>query len=190
MLEPAPVSFHLDLYRYWLSKRGSRAMPARGDIDPTEIPQMHPYILIVGRDSDQFCYRLIGSAIVQTVGYDATGTTVGSYVSVPGVAEEARAIFERVFTSLRPVFVTGEYFPRSGACLCLSLLTLPLSADDRTAVSKTISTLAACFSPELKPDRGWLARVPVRVSNVCDVRDTAELETLCREWEQSCKACN
>jgi hypothetical protein len=131
-----------------------------------------------------------GSAIVQSVGYDATGTTAGSYVVAPEVSGEARAIFGRAFTRACPIFATGEYLPRGGTCLCLSALTLPLSDDDRSAVTKTISTLAARISAELKPERGWLAGVPVRVSNVCAVRDAAELERICREWEQSCWTCN
>ena len=186
----APISHHRDLYAYWLSKRGACGMPTRSDINPAEIPQLLPYVMIVAKDGYQYRYRLVGSAVVQAMGYDATGTTVGTYIVGPEVAEEARAIFGRVFTSVCPIFATGEYLPKSGSCLCLSSLTLPLSDDNRTGVTKTISTLATHFSSQLKPDRGWLAGVSVRVSNVCEVRDAAELETLCRGWEQFCGTCN
>jgi hypothetical protein len=47
MPEPAPISFHLALYRYWSEKRGKRVMAARGDIDPAEIPALLPYISLV-----------------------------------------------------------------------------------------------------------------------------------------------
>jgi hypothetical protein len=184
----APASHHLDLYKYWLWKRGARIMPARGDIDPISIPQLLPHLMITERAGDHFRYRLVGSAIVQTIGYDATGTTAGFYIAAPEAAEETRAIFRRVLTCACPIFATGEYLPRGGACLCTSFLTLPLSEDGRSA--KTISTFAARLSSELKPDRGWLMGVSVRVKNVCEVRETAELETLCREWEHFCGACN
>jgi hypothetical protein len=184
----APASHHLDLYKYWLWKRGAKIMPARSDIDPVSIPQLLPYLMITEMAGDQFRYRLVGSAVVRAVGYDATGATAGSYIAAPEVAEKTRAMFRHVFTSACPIFATGEYLPIGGACLCMSFLTLPLSEDGRTA--KTISTFAARASAELKPDRGWLAGVPIRVSNVCEVRNAAELETLCREWEHFCGACN
>ena len=34
MLAQSPVRYHLDLYSYWLSKRGFRRMPARSDLNP------------------------------------------------------------------------------------------------------------------------------------------------------------
>ena len=40
----APVSFHLDLYRYWLAKRGNGIMPARGDLEPGDIGLLLPYL--------------------------------------------------------------------------------------------------------------------------------------------------
>jgi PAS domain len=77
-----PASHHLDLYRYWLSKRGTRIMPARGDINPADIVPLLPYLMIVERAGDQFRYRQVGNAIVEAVGYDATGITVGTYIAV------------------------------------------------------------------------------------------------------------
>jgi hypothetical protein len=77
----APISHHLDLYSYWHSKRGTRNMPARSDMNPADIPRLLPYLLIVERAADQFRYRLVGSAIVDGLGYDATGGAVGSYLA-------------------------------------------------------------------------------------------------------------
>jgi hypothetical protein len=179
----APISHHLDLYSYWLSKREGRIMPARGDINPADIPHLLPYLMIIEKNGEEFRYRLVGSAIVRAVGYDATGATVGSYLAAPEVAEEARAIFGRVFTGACPVFATGEYIPKLRACFSLSILILPLSQDGAT-VSKTISTLVTRLSAVLKPDRGWLKGKPVRVRDVLDIRDAAELEKFCLEWEQ------
>src|SRR6516165_3653107 len=100
----APASCHLDLYRYWLFKRGERTMPARGDINPADMPSLLPYMMIIDRADGRFRYRQVGSAIVEAVGYDATGVTVGSYIAAPETAAEVRAIFERVFAATGPVF--------------------------------------------------------------------------------------
>jgi len=158
-------------------------MPARSDLSPGDIPALLPFLIIVGKVDGQLRYRLIGTAVVQAVGYDATGDAVGSYFIAPKDAVETRAIFERVFAAARPVFSAGEFVFRSGANLNLSLLTLPLS-DDGTAVNMTVSTLATRFSASLVAKRGWLKGLPVKVCDVIDVGSTEQLGKLCLEWEQ------
>jgi hypothetical protein len=176
-------SHHLDLYHYWHSKRGSRLMPARGDLSPGDIPALLPFLIIVGKDGGQLHYRLVGTAVVHAAGYDATGSGVGSYLVSPGDAVEARAIFERVFTGARPVFSTGEFIFQSGNHLTMSLLTLPLS-DDGAAVNMTVSTVATRFNASLVAKRGWLKGLPIRVCNVVEVGNAEELGKLCLEWGQ------
>lgn len=75
------------LYEYWLNKCGSRLMPRRSDIDPTEIPpQLLPGISIVDVVSDdrRYVYRLMGTAEVQARGFDPTGRSVleGSWLPI------------------------------------------------------------------------------------------------------------
>jgi hypothetical protein len=183
MAADAPISHHLSLYHYWLSKRGSRLMPARSDLSPGDIPALLPFLLIVGKADGHLHYRLIGTAVVHAVGYDATGTSVGSYLVSPEEAVEARAIFERVFTAARPVFSTGEFIFKSGVHLNMSLLTLPLS-DDGAAVNMTVSTLAARSNASLESKRGWLKGLPIRVCDVLDVGSAQDLRKLCLDWVQ------
>src|SRR5262245_60948899 len=182
----ARTSRHLDLYAYWQSKRGARTMPARSDLNPADIPLLLPDLVLVERAGDQLRYRLVGSAIAEGVGYGVTGAVVGSYIVEPKIAMEVRAIFERVFRAASPVFAAGQYVHKTGTNVDLSLLTAPLSEDGRV-VNMSISTLAACFSAAPAPQRGWLEGLPVKVSYVIDVKDAADLETLCREWEQRCE---
>ncbi len=117
MLEPAPVSFHLDLYRYWREKCGKRIMPARRDIDPAEIPALLPYVSIIHKVEGKFRFRLVGSAVARQFGRDLTSKVVGSSVSNPLESIAAlQAIGERVFASARPVFATGRHETTLGAC--------------------------------------------------------------------------
>jgi hypothetical protein len=178
----APASHHLDLYRHWLSKRGGRIMPARGDINPAEIPLLLPYMMIIDRIGSQFRYRQVGSAIIGAVGYDATGVTVGTYIAAPEAAAQVRAIFGRVFTAAGPVFAVGKYIHKARANINFSLFTAPLS-EDGVAVDMSISTLAARHSPSFVPEPGWLRGVPVEVARIIEVSDIAKLEALCGEWE-------
>jgi hypothetical protein len=186
MVTRAPISHHLDLYAYWLAKRGSRTMPARRDFDPGDIPALLPYLMIVGKAGAQLRYRLVGTAVVHMIGHDATGTAVGSYLAAPAQAAEARAVFERVFTGAKPVFATGEFILKSGASLALSLLALPLSSNG-TIVSMTISTLISRFNNRHTASRGWLKGLPVKVWDVADVSSAADLKALCLDWEQHCQ---
>lgn len=64
-----------ELYDYWAEKCGSRAIPARGDIDPLDIPKLLPqiYMIDVERDPMRFRFRLIGTTIITWFGRDATG---------------------------------------------------------------------------------------------------------------------
>src|SRR5258708_17325257 len=63
------------LYRYWLTRRGSRRYPSRHDIDPVDLRYVlgHLMLLDVLRDPVRFRVRLHGSMMAQQAGYDLTG---------------------------------------------------------------------------------------------------------------------
>ncbi len=68
----------LALYEYWQSKLGDRLMPAREDINPTEITPLLPHIMlvdVVGSGSD-FRIRMVGTALNEATGGTATGRTI------------------------------------------------------------------------------------------------------------------
>src|SRR5262249_29214633 len=60
---------------YWESKRPGRRMPARRDIDPAEMLDLLPNVMLVDvvREPLDFRYRLIGTAIVAHMRHDYTG---------------------------------------------------------------------------------------------------------------------
>jgi hypothetical protein len=137
------MSHHLDLYRYWLVKRGGRPMPARSDINPADIPALLTYLIIVDKVDDQFRYRLLGSALARQLERDVTGSVVGSqFVNAPESIAAKRATYERAFTTVHPVFATGEFKTMSGA---IHNVTLPLS-DDGADVNMAVSILIARFN--------------------------------------------
>jgi hypothetical protein len=66
------------LHAYWTGKCGSRAMPRRVDIDPTEIPSLLPHIFIVEIHPPlRFRFRLVGSAICERWGGEPHGQVAG-----------------------------------------------------------------------------------------------------------------
>lgn len=70
------------LLRYWQEKRGGRAMPAREDLDPLDMPWMLGDLSLVEvhREAQReehgnlrYRFRLVGSRVVERLGYDMTG---------------------------------------------------------------------------------------------------------------------
>jgi hypothetical protein len=182
----APISFHIDLYHYWLAKRGGRPMPARRDINPADIPVLLPYLVIVDKDDDRFRYRLVGTAVVEQFGYDFTGNLYGSHGgSEPDTIAALRAIGERIFTNARPLFATGRYETKFGNLHDVSAFLLPLS-DDGTNVNMTIFTRIARFSKEITARKGWLKGASLKVIDVVDIHGVTELKKQCLDWERNC----
>ena len=56
-----------DFFGYWQGKRRGERLPARVDIEPTEIPQLLPNIFlvdVVAGERPRFRFRLVGTTIV------------------------------------------------------------------------------------------------------------------------------
>jgi hypothetical protein len=164
-------------------------MPARSDLNPGDIPALLPHLMLVDKVDDRFRYRLVGTAVEQSVGHDATGSFVGSYLSntAPEVAASALAIYDRVFTTAHPNFSTGEFDTKSGTPYNMSLLVLPLS-DDGTNVNMAVSSLVTRLYFDFWASEDWLQGLPVRVRYAIDVASSEVLERLCLGWERHCNS--
>ena len=59
---------------WWHAKAGSRPLPDRADLDPAEISQLLPYVLISELIRPfRVRYRLLGTEVVQIAGMDFAG---------------------------------------------------------------------------------------------------------------------
>ena len=98
------------LYEYWDGKRAGRAMPARGDLDPVEIPDLLPHLILldVTHDPLRFRVRLYGTSVVELRGIDLTGR----YLYEGGVTQighHTRPWNLRTVEDRLPHFTTGDY---------------------------------------------------------------------------------
>jgi hypothetical protein len=187
MALPTPVSYHFDLYAYWLAKRGSRRMPARNDLSPGEIVLLLPHLIISEREGDEFRVRLFGTGVVQDLGFDATGYFAGEYLNNPSYYAEWRAINETVCADQDPLFVTGEFRFESigsGAHHAWSAIILPLS-DDGRIVNKLIASFVGRLHSPLAISRDWLESEPAKVLKIVDFKELGSLKQLCFEWERA-----
>lgn len=68
---------------YWQSKHRNGRIPSRADIDPVEIPNLLPSVLLidlVGQPAYDFHYRLLGTSIVDMDGVNYAGSMLSEMV--------------------------------------------------------------------------------------------------------------
>ena len=119
------------IYAYWQAKRGSRPMPRRADLDPTEIPPLLlPGITLVDvvPDTRRYVYRLVGTKEAEVRGYDPTGRSVGEAFFGEN-AEDATECYDRVVATGAPVLDPVPFLERRRGYRGAESLFLPLSND-------------------------------------------------------------
>jgi hypothetical protein len=128
----AQIASHVvaKMVAYWMRTRGDRIAPSWPEIDPAAIKPCLPYLLVaeVFREPFDLRYRLAGSEIVSSYGYDPTGKTLRGFDH--GSSNPTwLVLYERVIEERRPVF--GQYVPRVGRheMFRVETVTLPLSQD-------------------------------------------------------------
>jgi hypothetical protein len=137
-LQPGQVEFILPpdchpkiraLLSYWQSKLHGRAMPARRDIAPFEIPELLPHLFLVDvPPTGPMVYRLSGTAVVTLMGHDVTGRTIGERMA-PAYRDEAIARYARIAAGARPFFHRARMREDTNDFADVERLVLPLSED-------------------------------------------------------------
>ena len=131
-----------EAYAYWDAKRKNKLMPSRADIDPVEIPQLLPYVILIDvvREPFDFRYRLIGTRARDIMRRDFTGLF---FSEIPGKGKESTlwcgcdaVVSSKAPMSWQTPYVGPEHFLRN----CENVL-LPLSNDGAnvTMIFKVIS---------------------------------------------------
>jgi len=129
---------HRQLYDYWDRKRAGRRMPRRRDLDPIEIPQLLPNMMIVEVvDNERFRFRLVGTAIVQAFGQDSTGRFLDDITSGE-YRDFILGLYRGVCGHGRPVFAASEFVTNKGFAVSARRLMLPLS-EDGCAVDRLVT---------------------------------------------------
>lgn len=117
---------------YWRRRRGGRRWPRRADIDPLDIPELLPAVVlldVVGAPP-RFRRRLIGSAVVEGEGGDATGRWLDEGLTPPLAAAVVRQHREAV-EAPEGCCYTAEFTGPDGRRHRWQRLLLPLSCDGR-----------------------------------------------------------
>lgn len=121
----------VELYRYWLVKKGERELPGRCDIDPVEIPDLLPYLLLteIVDGGRRLRYRLAGTEVERFFGRPMTGRFVDELLK-----QHYRAYLEDLYAEMirrrSPVYSESAYKHRDNPLRTRRLM-LPLSTQGR-----------------------------------------------------------
>ena len=128
------------LLRYWNEKRDDRPMPARGDIDPFDFPDLLPHVFLVDVSYDPlvFRFRLAGTEVNKLLGEEITGKTTEE-IKAERLRPVLRKAYENVVRSRQPAAATRTYEGHNRYLVYARLL-LPLSAD-----GEVIDMLLGCM---------------------------------------------
>ncbi|HEY7688671.1 MAG TPA: PAS domain-containing protein [Dongiaceae bacterium] len=93
------------LYGYWQSRCQGRAVPLRRDIEPQDIKDLLPYLIIAELHQDplRVRYRLGGAAVNEAMGYNIAGHWLHE-MDVAGGHEAWIGFYRRMAETQRPVF--------------------------------------------------------------------------------------
>jgi hypothetical protein len=127
---------------YWEQKRGSRAMPARADIDPAEMRHHLGWMILadVLPGLADFRYRLIGTRVTQYFQRNITGKTISEAYAENGPAAQkmALAVYRKVARDRVVLRTFGDIGWLGHDFLEFDQLFVPLS-DDGSAVNMVLS---------------------------------------------------
>jgi len=120
------------LYHYWQRQAGGRAMPARRDIDPADIPSLLPHLILTDvLAGGRYRFRLIGTEISAAQGIQATGRYLDEVLQGEDYRAYVLGLYDELVQRRRPLYTDSFFLSlRDGAAeRHTKRLMLPLSAD-------------------------------------------------------------
>lgn len=129
--DDVPSGAPREVRQYWLDRRGTRDMPTRGDLSPTDIVHLLPNIFLVDvlPGSSKYRYRLIGTNIAMWSGDDATGREMDDPRCGEG-ASRFVAMHDEVVQTRAPLLTVGQPALFEGSQMLFDRILLPLANAD------------------------------------------------------------
>jgi hypothetical protein len=125
------------IFAYWNSKRGTRRMPSRADLDPVELRSLVNNIRLfdvvqpdVAAFGPRYRVRLVGRDIVAFDGRNTAGKWIGEG-RPPDIAAQVNEVLTSIVTGGAPRFRAGPvYWSRDKSYRRFESCFLPLSPDN------------------------------------------------------------
>ena len=126
---------------YWNKQRGDRVMPARADLDPADIMNILPNVILLDVKPEplDFRYRLIGAAITNNLNSGLSGQWMRDipYQAPPSLIHGA---CRRVFEERHPISSNVPYVGPNKDFFVAEDVIMPLSVDGK-AVNMLLITV-------------------------------------------------
>jgi hypothetical protein len=139
-LEETRSSAIKQLFEYWRDRRSGRTLPSKGSIDPADIKDILPYVMItdVFDPPLRVRYRLVGTEIVNLRGREFTGKWLHEVSWNPLFESRIRSEYRILIDQRQPVMGIDDLYTADGPCMAYEWAMFPL-ADDGEHVSHCLA---------------------------------------------------
>ncbi len=119
------------MFKYWTGKKGDRRMPSRADIDPSEIKDLLPNVILTRLEYAPFrvLYKLIGTKAVENAGVDYSGHYLDEIDFVSEFGTDWPATYRTIAAEKEPVFGLCQIKFTDGVVKPYVVAMFPLSSD-------------------------------------------------------------
>jgi len=132
---PVAARAHEELFAYWASLKGGARLPARRDLDPTDIKRLLPTVSLIDvlhdapkRGLIDYRVRLAGTGLYGVYGREITGRRLAEVYS-PQATDYWRTELGKVVAEGRPAVGVHNLAWRGAGHLSILWLRLPLASD-------------------------------------------------------------
>jgi hypothetical protein len=132
-IDEVPSTRARRMFRYWTEKKGDRRMPSRTDIDPAEIKDLLPNVILTRLEYEPFrvLYKLVGTKAVENAGYDYSGHYLDEMDFVSEIGTDWPGTYRNIADSGEPVFGLCQIKFTDGVVKPYVVAMFPLSSDGR-----------------------------------------------------------
>ena len=133
-VEELSSSIGMELYAYWQRIRGERLMPARADIDPSDLKRILPCVMLsrIEQNPWRVRYTLVGTRCVANAGMDFTSRYLDEIDFSCDFDTDWPEVYRTICRERRPVMGLVSTALKDGRTCELVEVLLPLSDDGET----------------------------------------------------------
>tara|TARA_R110002124_G_scaffold24062_4_gene88476 strand:+ start:908 stop:1576 length:669 start_codon:yes stop_codon:yes gene_type:complete len=140
-----------EFFGWWLEARGPRAMPEPDDVSPKALVELLPYFRMLRWESEtSLVFRIYGSALVETTGFDLTGYCTFGEADYAGKADD---IARLKLMHMQPcgLLTLRELRGPDGTPYLCEIINLPVSdgGDGKNRIVGTVVTRQAVEEADL-----------------------------------------
>lgn len=117
---------------YWNARKAGRAVPSRQDIEPADLKELLPYMMVVEIEAEPFriLYRLAGTRVVEMNGIELTGRYLDEFTHDEATyADQGIAAYREAWQRQCPVFGSYDWPTPSGEKYLVEFAIFPVTQE-------------------------------------------------------------